>query len=88
MTVELGFDGSQDEYLVFDFVVFNSSSDTLTLLPKDFYYVVLDSANDNSSPHTPRMAVHPDKVLKYYDLSLEERKKEKGVNTFLGILQA
>lgn len=88
IAVELGFDGIQDEYLVFDLVVFNSSADTLTLLPNDFYYVVLDSARDFSSPHTPWMAVHPDKVLRYYDLSLEERKMEKDVNTFLGILQA
>jgi len=88
IAVELGFDGIQDDYLVFDFVLHNSSADTLALLPKDFYYLVLDSANDISSPHTPWMAVHPDKVLMYYDQSLEERKKEKGVNTFLGILQA
>jgi len=50
IAVEMGFDGIQDEYLVFDFVVFNSLADTLTLLPKDFYYVVLDSANDIFSP--------------------------------------
>ena len=86
--VELGFDGIQDEYLVFDLLVLNSSADTLSLNPSDFYYLVLDSANDYSSPHTPWMAVHPDKVLTYYEESLEERKKEKGLNTFFGILQA
>lgn len=86
--VELGFDGIQDEYLVFDIVVFNSTADTLSLRPADFYYVVLDSASDYSSPYTPWMAVHPDKVLIYYEESLEERKKEKSLNTFLGILQA
>jgi hypothetical protein len=34
------------------------------------------------------MAVHPDKVLMLYDQTLEEKKKENDMNSFLGILQA
>jgi hypothetical protein len=88
IAVELGFDGMQGENLVFDLVVHNNTSDTLTILPGDFYYVVLDSANALPLPNTPWMSVHPDKVLMLYDQTLEERKKEKSVNTVLGIIQA
>jgi len=86
--VELGYDGNMGDYLVFDFVVHNSSTDSLSLLPGDFYYLVLDSANADGTAHTPWMAVHPDKVLMTYDRTLEEWKKEKNMNTVLGILQA
>ena len=86
--VELGYDGMQGEDLVFDFVVHNTTSDTLTLLPEDFYYVILDSANAESVPHTSWMAVQPEKVMMHYAKALENSKKEKGVNSFLGILQA
>jgi hypothetical protein len=86
--VELGYDGIQGENLVFDFVVHNASVDTFSILPKDFYYVVLDSANANAAPHTPWMAVHPDKVLMHYDKTLEETKEAKNLNSIFGILQA
>jgi len=86
--VELGFDGIQGTYLVFDFVLHNSSADTLSILPADFYYVVLDSANAGSSNANTWLRIHPDTVLMYYDLTLEEREKVKGTNTLLGILQA
>ena len=86
--VELGYDGIQGEDLVFDFVVHNTTSDTLTILPADFYYLVLDSANAESSPDTSWMSVHPGKVMMHYDNVMENRKKEKGMNSFMGILQA
>ena len=86
--VELGFDGIYDAYLVFDFVIINGTEETLTIRPKDFYYVVLDSANANAAPHTPWMAVHPDKVLMHYDKTLEETKESKNLNSIFGILQA
>lgn len=86
--VELGYDGNMGDYLIFDFVVHNSTADSLSVLPGDFYYLVLDSANADAAPHTPWMSVHPDKVLISYDSTLEDRKKEKSMNTFLGILQA
>jgi len=86
--VELGHDGIQGEYLIFDFVVHNATSDTLSVITEDFYYLVLDSAHAEASDHAPWLAVQPDKVLMNYDESLEQRKKEKGMNTFLGILQA
>jgi hypothetical protein len=86
--VELGYDGIQGANLVFDFVVHNTTTDTISILPGDFYYVVLDSINADASPYTPWMAVHPDKVLMLYDQTLEEKKKENDMNSFLGILQA
>ena len=86
--VELGYDGIQGTNLVFDFVLHNSSVDTLSIHPADFYYVILDSANATSSNGNPWLTVHPDTVLLSYDFTLEERKKMKGTNTLLGILQA
>jgi hypothetical protein len=61
--VELGFDGIYGTNLVFDFVVFNGSQDTLSIQAKDFYYVLLDSATADSSLLPPRMALKPEKVL-------------------------
>ena len=86
--VELAYDGKQGEDLVFDFVVHNTTSDTLTILPADFYYVILESANAESFPDTSWMAVHPDKVMLHYDNAMENRKKEKSLNSFFGVLQA
>jgi hypothetical protein len=86
--VELAFDGIHDKRLVFDFVVFNGSSDSLGILPSNFYYVLLNSALSDSSSLPPRLAVHPEVVLTHYDQTLEERKKDKGLNTFMGLLEA
>ena len=86
--VELGFDGIQGEHMVFDFVVHNYSPDTLPILPDNFYYVLLDSANAQSSVDTSWLSVHPDTVLLHYDYSMEDRKEMKEMNTILGILQA
>lgn len=86
--VELGFDGIQSENLVFDFVVHNSSLDTLSILSDDFYYVTLDSANSIGASQTSWKAVHPDKVLLDYDRTLEETKEAKNMNSFFGILMA
>ena len=88
LAVELGFDGLQGDNLVFDFVVHNSSADTLHIRPAEFFYVVLDSANAESSLDRSWYSVHPDTVMVQYDRYLEDREKVKGVNTFLGILQA
>lgn len=85
--VELGYDGILGENLVFDFVVHNASVDTLSILPNEFYYVVLDSANSIAAPHTPWMAVHPDKVLMHYDNTLEETKEALNLNSLFGVLQ-
>jgi len=88
IVVELGYDGIQGDNLVFDFVVHNTTLDTLFVLPSDFYYVVLDSASAEAFPYTPWMAVHPDKVLMLYDKTLEDRKGAKSMNTLFGVLQA
>ena len=86
--VELGYDGMQGAFLVFDFVVHNTTTDTLSIHPGNFYYVLLDSANAEFSDSGSWLTVHPDTVLMHYDLVLDERKKVKGTNTLLGILQA
>ena len=88
LAVELGFDGMQGDQLVFDLVVHNSSSDTLSIVPSSFYYVLLDSAHGESAQETSWLSLHPDTVLAYYDLSIENREKQKEMNTMLGILQA
>lgn len=88
LTAELGFDGIQGDQLVFDLVVHNSSSDTLSILPSDFYYVVLDSASGESPQEESWPSLHPDSVMANYDLSIEMRKKQKEMNAVLGILQA
>lgn len=88
IAVELGYDGIQGDHLVFDFVVHNGSLDTLNIRPADFFYVVLDSTNAESIMDSTWFSLHPDTVLMYYDQTLEEREKVKGMNTLLGILQA
>ena len=86
--VELGYDGMQGENLVFDFVVHNSTTDTISVLPANFYYVLLDSADADPSSELAWSAVHPDTVLLHYDRTLEERKQVKDINSFMGILRA
>ena len=88
LAVELGFDGMLGDQLVFDLVVHNSSSDTLSILPSSFYYVLLDSAQAASDHTASWLSLHPDTVLAYYDLSIERREKQKDMNTAVGILQA
>ena len=88
ITVELGYDGLQGENLVFDFVVHNDTEDTLAVVPGDFYYVILDSADAEAASHSPRMAVHPDQVLMQYDQVLEEREEAKKINSIFGIIEA
>jgi hypothetical protein len=86
--VELGFDGIYGPHLVFDFVVVNSSSEILSIQPKDFYYVLLDSATADSSKLPPHMAVKPEKVLLSYDQIIEDKHGQKKANSFLGFLDA
>jgi hypothetical protein len=88
ITVELGYDGLKGANLVFDFVVHNDTEDTLLIRPGDFYYVTLDSADAEASPHTPWMAVHPDKVMMQYDRELEEKEESKKINSIFGIVEA
>jgi len=86
--VELGFDGIYGPNLVFDFVVVNGSSETLSIQPGDFYYVLLDNASADSSITPPHMAVKPDKVLLNYDQIIENKEGQKKANAFLGFLEA
>jgi len=73
---------------VFDFVVVNGSSEILSIQPKDFYYVLLNSATADSSMLPPHMAVKPDKVLLNYDQIIEDKQGQKKANSFLGFLEA
>ena len=86
--VELGFDGIYDAQLVFDFVVINQGTESLSLHANDFYYLLLDSPTADSSSLPPRMAVKPEKVLLKYDEIIEDKQGEKRANSFLGILEA
>jgi len=86
--VELGYDGIQGENLVFDFVVHNSTTDTISVLPANFYYMVLDRPDAEPTSELSWLAVHPEEVLMHYDHSLEERKQAKDINSFIGILRA
>jgi hypothetical protein len=88
LDVELGYDGIHGTYLVFDFVVVNGGDQILTIHPKDFYYVLLESAEADSSLLPPRMAVNPEKVLLNYDEKIEDIEVQKKTNTFLGFLDA
>ena len=88
ITAELGYDGIQGDYLVFDFVVHNGTEDTLLLRPGDFYYVTLDSADAEEAPQLPCMAVHPDQVMLQYDQVLEEKEEAKKINSIFGIIEA
>lgn len=86
--VELGFDGIYGPNLVFDFVIINGSTETLSIQPVDFYYVLLDSATADSSLVPPRMALKPDKVLLNYDQKIADVHQKKKANSFLGFLDA
>ena len=86
--VELGFDGTHGENMVFDFVVINKTPLSLYINPSDFYYVLLDSSTADTSKLPPRMAIHPERILHRYDETLEAKAGEKQTNTILGFLEA
>jgi hypothetical protein len=85
---ELGFDGINDEQLVFDFVVINRSDQVIRIDPTEFYYVLLDSATADSSRLPPRMAMHPERILHRYDDRLESGQGVKEMNTIFGFIEA
>jgi hypothetical protein len=85
---ELGFDGTCEENLVFDLVIFNNSGRPLSFDPSDFYYELLESADADSPMLPPRMARDPEEILDRYEEELEEAEMEKGFNTFLGIVES
>lgn len=88
IVVELGFDGTHGENMVFDFVVINKTPGSLRINPSDFYYLLLDSAMADTSKLPPRMAVHPERILHRYDETLDARADEKMTNTILGFIEA
>jgi hypothetical protein len=85
---ELGFDGTCEENLVFDLVIFNNSGRPLSFDPSDFYYELLESADADSPMLPPRMARDPEEILDRYEEELEEAEMEKGFNTFLGFTRS
>lgn len=88
VVVELGYDGTHGENMVFDFVVINKTPDSILINPSDFYYVLLDSSTADTSKLPPRMAVHPERIIHHYDETLQKRADEKSANTILGFLEA
>jgi hypothetical protein len=86
--VELGYDGRYGEYQVFDFVVINRTSDTISVNPSEFYFVMIEDPGADSSVFPACMAIHPDRILDYYDHQLKEIENEKSVNTILGFIEA
>ena len=86
--VELGYDGRSEEYEVFDFVVINRTSDTISVNPSEFYYVMLENPESDSSIFPACMAIHPERIMDYYDHQLKERENDKSVNTILGFIEA
>jgi hypothetical protein len=65
--VELGFDGIFEEFLVFDAVVLNLSGQSLSIDPSDFYYILLDNPDADSSVLPPFAAVNPERIIHQYD---------------------
>lgn len=86
--VELGFDGMHDDRYVFDFVVVNRTTDTLTIRPTEFYYVLLDSATADSSRLPPRMAYHPERIIHHYRKSIEEGYDDQELHALIGLIDA
>lgn len=85
--VELGYDGLFEGYMVFDVVVINGTAEPLSIDPTAFHYLLLDSADADSSVLPPFNVVSPDKILRKYDLVLETRSTEKSINSLFGIIE-
>lgn len=88
LRVELAYDGTSDENLVFDLVVFNETGRKITVNPPGFYYLTLPDPDADSSQSPPSMAVSPGQVYKWYDRALEEQESNKSINSFLGFVEA
>lgn len=88
LRVELAYDGTSEENLVFDLVVFNETGRKITVKPPGFYYVTLPDPDADSSQSPPCMAVNPGQVYKWYDRALEEQESHKSMNSFLGLVEA
>jgi hypothetical protein len=86
--VELGYDGTHGDYLVFDFVVINKTTHPLQINPSDFYFELLDSATADTTKFPPRMAIHPERIIQRYDKTLEAKEDEKAINTLFGFIEA
>jgi len=88
VVVELGYDGTHGDNMVFDFVVINKTPQSLHINPSDFYYVLLDSSTADTTKLPPRMALHPERIIHHYDETLQKRADDKRNNTVLGFLEA
>ncbi len=85
--VELGFDGFFEGFMVFDVVVFNDTGDSLFLDPSGFHYLLLESADADSSLLPPFKAVHPERILQHYDQAMETCSTVKSINSIFGFIE-
>jgi len=83
--LELAFDCKLEEKFLFDLVVFNNTSQTISLSPSSFYFLELDDPDADSSRFPARMALAPEQPYKWYDRSLEEPQYENTFASFFDI---
>lgn len=88
ITVELAYDGTSEENLVFDLVVVNESGRIISVKPASYYYLDLDDPEADSSSYPPKKSVAPEQVYKWYDRALEEKTSKKNTHSFLGFVDA
>jgi hypothetical protein len=86
--VELAYDGTSEEGLVFDLLVFNQTGDTVSVDPQIFYYLSLDDPDADSSRFAPRMATTPTWQYKWYDRALEKTEFREFPNPVLDLVEA
>lgn len=86
--VELGYDGTSEDMLVLDLVVFNQTGRELSIDPGAFYYLSLDDPDALSSEFPPVKAVLPTQTYKWYDCALEKKGSEQSFSTVLGFAEA
>jgi hypothetical protein len=86
--VEMGYDGVFHDYFVFDVVIVNDTRDPLLVQPADFYYLLLDNAEADTSLLPPFSAVSPSRILECYETSLEQETLHRNLNTIFGCIEA
>lgn len=85
---ELAFDGQFESYYVFDLVLVNQGSQTLSVNPASFYYLHLDHEGADSSVLPPILAARPGRILEQYEAMLEQGQKNREIHTIFGFVDA
>jgi len=93
--LELGFDGFFEDYLVFDLVVHAADSfythldlPSYRVDPADFYYLVLDDAQADSSILPAFSLTRPELILSQYDRFSRELEAARQASTGFTLLEA